>query len=471
MQKANDEGRVPGSFRDPSGFLYRRDGILYRQVNRCYREQYDRLMDSGLYRALVEAGLLVPHAEVEEAAAGDDAYRVIKPEAIPFVTYPYEWSFSQLKQAALATLAVQKLAFEFGMTLKDASAYNVQFRCGRAVFIDTLSFDLYRPGEPWIAYRQFCQHFLAPLALICYSDVRLNQLFKIFIDGIPLDLASSLLPLKTRLKAGLLTHIHLHAKSQLRFAGKQLDPDRQKISRLAYLGLIDSLETTVKKMRWQPVKTAWTNYYDKTSYSEEAMEYKKQLVSQFLDQLKPDTVWDLGANTGIFSRIAGDKGFQTIAFEYDPVCVEMNFCECTARGDTNVLPLVLDLTNPTPAIGWENKERFSLAERGPAGTVLALALIHHLVIANNIPLNKVASFFSTIGGSLVIEFVPKSDSQVQRLLAAREDIFPDYTQENFEHEFSIYFVINKSEKLKDSGRNLYMMTKKNTQGLQGGALP
>jgi len=220
-QPPSPNSRLSASFRDPSGFLFTRQGVLYRQVNQAYQPHYDKLLNSGLYDKLVKAGLLIPHEEVGvEPAEPSLAYKVLRPERVDFISYPYEWSFSQLQDAALATMAIQKLALDAGMVLKDSSAYNIQFYRGRPVLIDTLSFEAYREGEPWVAYRQFCQHFLAPLSLMAYTDVRLNQLLRIYIDGVPLDLAVRLLPGRTRFDLGLATHIHLHAVAQQRYADK-----------------------------------------------------------------------------------------------------------------------------------------------------------------------------------------------------------------------------------------------------------
>jgi hypothetical protein len=222
-----NKGQLSASFRDPSGFLFSRGGALYRQVNRKYQQEYARLMESGLYEKLVKAGLLIPHTEVNQAPAeAENAYKVIQPERVAFISYPYEWSFGQLKDAALATLSVQKRALKRGMSLKDASAYNIQFVHGKATLIDTLSFETYKEGQPWVAYRQFCQHFLAPLALMALRDVRLSQLLRVYIDGVPLDLASELLPWNTRLNFGLLTHIHLHAGAQKKYAGEEIHSRR-----------------------------------------------------------------------------------------------------------------------------------------------------------------------------------------------------------------------------------------------------
>jgi hypothetical protein len=449
---------IPSSFRDPSGFLFSTDNIIYRQVNSIYRENYNLLKNSGLYDDLVNSKLLIPHEEVGlELALSNLVYKIIKPESIRFISYPYEWCFSQLKDAALITLQIQKKAVDYGMSLKDGSAYNIQFLKGKPIFIDTLSFEKYQEGEPWVAYRQFCQHFLAPLALMSYKDIRLNQLFRIFIDGIPLDLASSLLPISTIFSVPLLIHIHLHAKSQRYFANKIVQKKHHKFSKLSLLGIIDSLENSIKKIKWKLKGTEWGEYYDITNYTSDALNQKKLIVAEFLEKEDPKCIWDLGANDGLFSRIASDKGIRTMSFDIDPVAVEKNYLKSKKDNETNILPLLLDLTNPSPSLGWENLERMSLTKRRQADTVFALALIHHLAISNNLPFEKIAHFFFNICNSLIIEFVSKSDSKVQKLLATREDIFPNYTQSEFEQEFSKYFTIECSKKLDGSERTIYLL--------------
>jgi ribosomal protein L11 methylase PrmA len=459
--KTRPERKLAASFRDPSGFLFwGKDGRLFRQINTLYQEPYEQLMSSGLYQALVGKRLLIPHQEVEEEAAEPEkAYKVIEPEPVAFISYPYEWSFSQLKDAALTTLAVQRRAMDFDMSLKDASAFNIQFHQGRPILIDTLSFEPYQEGQPWVAYRQFCQHFLAPLVLMAGRDVRLGQLFKNYIDGIPLDLASQLLPWRSRLSFGLLSHIHLHASAQKRYAGRNVKEQGagRKMGRTSFLGIIDSLKSTVEKLEWEAGGTAWADYEDDNNYSEGAMAEKARLVEQFLGDASPEVVWDLGANTGRFSRIASQQGIETISFDMDPAAVERNYLRMRQEKDSHLLPLLLDLTNPTPAIGWRNVERESLVSRGGADTVLALALIHHLAITNNLPLAQIADFLAALSRTLIIEFVPKEDSQVQKLLAAREDIFPDYNRQGFEAAFSAVFQIEKTADIPDSLRTLYLM--------------
>ncbi|HUE98325.1 MAG TPA: hypothetical protein VMN99_03665 [Anaerolineales bacterium] len=454
-------GQLSASFRDPSGFLFSRGGVLYRQVNRKYEPEYGRLMESGLYEKLVKARLLIPHMEVDQVPAESDpnggAYKVIQPERVSFISYPYEWSFGQLKDAALATLSIQRRALKAGMSLKDASAYNIQFVRGKATLIDTLSFEVYKEGQPWVAYRQFCQHFLAPLALMALCDVRLNQLLRVYIDGVPLDLASELLPFKTRFHFGLLTHIHLHAGAQKRYSGAEVKSRAGRVSRQGMTGLIDSLDSAVRKLDWKPGGTEWGNYYEITNYSDAAFEHKKGLVRDWSARVKPSIVWDLGANNGVFSRVAGESGAYVVSSDMDPAAVEQNYRQMKSEKTENLLPLLLDLTNPSPSIGWANEERDSFGVRGPADMVLALALIHHLAISNNVPLPQLADFFSKAGKWLVIEFVPKSDGQVQRLLVSREDIFPNYTREGLETAFKQRFKICEAVNVHESERVLYLM--------------
>ncbi len=458
----NQNKRESASFRDPSGFLFWREGVLFRQINQTYKDNYSLLIKSGLYQSLVDDGLLIPHEEVNtEPYEPEKAYRVICPERIPFISYPYEWSFGQLKDAALITLAIQKHSLDFGMTLKDSSAYNIQFWRGKPILIDSLSFEKYEDGKPWIAYRQFCQHFLAPLALMSYRDVRLSQLLRTHIDGIPLDLASKLLPFRTHFNFPLLTHIHLHAITQKRYAGKKIDLDSSNrvVNKTGMLGIISSLESIIRQLNWNPEETEWADYDSTHNYTDASFKHKKLIVKTYLERVSPETVWDLGANTGVFSRLASQQMINTVAFDIDPGAVELNYRKSVAGNEKYLVPLILDMTNPSPDLGWHNQERRSLIKRGSPDLLLALALVHHLVIANNISFDYVARFMADLSHWLIIEFVPKEDPQTQRLLSSREDIFVDYSQKSFEKVFGIYFQIEDSVVIKNTKRKLYLMKK------------
>jgi ribosomal protein L11 methylase PrmA len=455
--------RHPASFRDPSGFVFLQGDGLFRHVSASYQQEYDLLLSSGLYEDLVRARLLLPHQELEPdlRARGSDAYRILRPEPVPFISYPYEWSFSQLQDAALLTLDIHWRALDRGMVLKDASAYNVQFVDGRPIHIDTLSFGIYTDGSPWVAYRQFCQHFVAPLMLMSRVDVRLARLLRTYPDGIPVDLASRLLPRRSWFHWGPLLHLHLHARSLARHADTRLNeaPASPRVSLRAQRGLLESLRSIVRLLAWRPAGTEWGDYSGAGSYSAESHAAKVMLVREYIGELDPapNAVWDLGANTGVFSRIAAECGARVVAFDVDAAAVEKNYREQRSRGGGPVLPLLLDLMSPSPGLGWANAERDAWTERGRPDLLLALALVHHLAIGNNVPLEMIAELFGSLAPALIVEFVPKSDPQVLRLLGSRADIFPNYDEGGCESAFGRHFRIRRTQQLPGSARRLYLM--------------
>ncbi len=395
---------VPGSFRDPSGFVYRRDDVLYRQIQRSFATEWDALTASGLLERLQADGRLVRHEVVDPASFAADpatAHAVLRPEPIDFISYPYEWSFGQLRDAAVLTLDVQTAATAAGFTLRDASAYNVQFRDGRPILIDTLSFEPAREGAPWAAYKQFCEHFLAPLALMAHRDVRCGLMLRDHIDGIPLDLAARLLPGRTRLNVGLGSHVHLHARAQARYADSAkpaADPAKPgSMTPLKQAALIDSLRRTVLGLRWEPKGTEWADYAEHTSYGADAASDKDAIVERFVRDAGGSVVWDLGANTGRFSRIAAAQGRRVVAWDLDPAATERHYRLIREAGTTDTIPLMLDLANPSPGLGWAHVERMSLLDRANADVLLALALVHHLAIGRNLPLDRIADFFARPG--------------------------------------------------------------------------
>jgi hypothetical protein len=458
---------VPGSFRDPRGHLFRRDGVLYRHVEATAEEDFGRFESSGLREHLQDAGLLIPHREDAALAAERGAARVLRPEVVPFISYPYEWSFSQLRDAALLSLRLQETAMDHGMSLRDASAYNVQFHRGAPVLIDTLSFESLPEGRPWVAYRQFCQHFLAPLALMSYRDVRLGLLLRDHLDGVPLDLAAGLLPRRAQARPPLQLHLFLHAKSQRRHAADGASGSgggsRRGFGEQAFRGLLDSLRKGVEGLAPPEAVGAWADYEaEATHYPEAARRRKEEVVAGWIERTAPGSVWDLGANVGRFSRMASTRGIDTVAFDLDAAAVDRNYTAAREERDEHLLPLVTDLTNPSPGLGWDGCERASLADRGPADLALALALIHHLAIGNNVPLPMLMATFASLSHRAVVEFVPKDDEKVRTLLSTREDVFPGYSIEGFEAAAEGSFEIEAREPLPDSGRVLYLLRAQGT---------
>ena len=451
--------REPGSYRDPSGFIFRRDGVLYRQVNSRFADDWAAFESSGLASELISRELLVAHQPVSlDLAPEPEAVAVIAPDEIGFVSYPYEWAFSQLKDAALLTLEAQEVADAHGMTLRDASAYNVQFRGGRPILIDSLSFERQADGEPWKPYRQFCENFLAPLALMAHRDGRLGLLGRDFIDGIPLDLTAELLPRRTRWSPGLAAHIHLHARAQRRHAGGDAATARSvSMSDNRRRALLDHLRRTVEGLHLTAEGTQWAEYADQTSYSPAGTVTKEAIVRRMLAAVGGHRAWDIGSNTGRYSAIAAEAGYEVLAIDGDWAAVERHYMAVRNGGETHILPLLGDIADPSPAIGWANEERASLLQRADADVVVALALVHHLAIGRNVPLPMLANLLARLAPNLVIEWVPKEDPMVERLLAAREDVFPRYSLEGFRAAFAGQFEILEEAAISDSLRSLFRM--------------
>ncbi len=462
--------REPGSYRDPSGFVFRSDGVLYRQVNASFADDWAAFESSGLHAALVSDGLLVAdRAASLDLAPEPGAVAVIQPDQIGFISHPFEWSFSQLKDAALLTLHAQSLAGDRGMTLRDASAYNVQFVDGKPVLIDTLSFERAPADQPWKPYRQFCENFLAPLALMAHRDGRLGELLRLWIDGVPVDLASELLPRGTRyFSPGLAAHIHLHARAQRQHAGDSGSNGGTAARAVTMSGgrrlaLLDHLRRTIEGLKLPAHGTVWADYADQTSYSEAATSSKEAIVKSMLEAVASEggkRAWDVGANTGRYSAIAADAGFWVLALDIDWAAVERHYLALRASGEKRILPLLADIAEPSTAIGWENIERASLIDRANADVLVALALVHHLAIGRNVPLPMISRLMARLSPHLIVEWIPKEDPMVKRLLAAREDIFADYSPEGFRAAFGRDFEIVEERQIEDSGRILFRMRRR-----------
>jgi hypothetical protein len=438
----------PSSYRDPSGFVFTYDHEVYRQVNNSFKEHYDSFISSGLYKLLVEKKLLISHAEIPDDFIGaKDKYKILKPEQLHFISYPYEWSFDMLKDAALLTMIIAKEAMSHGMILKDATPYNIQLHNGRLIFIDTLSFEKYEEGKPWIAYRQFCESFLGPLLLMKYSKQSLHTLQLAYPDGIPLYIIQSLLPWRSKMNMMTYLHIHLHAK----FAGKSKGKDERRaiISSKKLLNLLNSLESLIKSLY----------YYTEAALRNDYLDQKKQIIENWLSSMKGlETGIDFGANEGVFSKLLAAKGIKTIAADGDYAAINKLYKKIITEKETNILPLIIDFSNPSPAIGLNNKERSSfLSSIKDKDIGLALALIHHLSLGKSIPFSHVAELFSVSCKSMIIEFVPKTDPKALQLLLTKKDIYTDYTIENFETVFSKSFKTLEKQIISGTERVLYLM--------------
>ncbi|WP_294822191.1 class I SAM-dependent methyltransferase [uncultured Flavobacterium sp.] len=454
--------RHASSFRDPSGFMLVEDGMLLRQVNPIYFEQYDLLKKGGFYKKMFDAGLLIPHAEV---SASQQAI-LLKPETIPFFSYPYEWSFSQYKHAALHTLKLQKYCLQNGFTLKDATAFNVTFHKGKPVFVDSLSFDKYVEGEPWRAYRQFLMHFLAPLALAGYYGNDMLKLLQQYIDGIPLDKAAKLLPFTARFNPLLYANIFVTAKYDAKFSNEAPGKSKAiKLPRQAQEKILDSLYNYINGLELKE-NTEWKDYYSFTNYDNEAFSFKKQLVRKWYQSVNAKKAVDLGGNDGTFSRELKDIADELLVADIDPNAVSHNYLQVLKNKETNIVPLVSDLLNPAPGIGFNNAERASLQERvvkNSYDVCLALALIHHISLTGNVPFSMSAKMFASLTPYLIIEFPDRTDSWVDFLLKSKREFlnhFDYYSKENFEKDYGDYFDVIEKQQLPNTERTMYLLKRK-----------
>lgn len=399
-------------------------------------------MQSGLYDKLTSKGLMVSHEELERNGNGIS----ILPRQVPFISYPYEWAFHSLKTAALTTLEINKLALEHNMILKDANGYNIQFvqGAGRWQLIDTASFMDYEDGKPWNAYGQFIRHFLAPLVLAYYHGGEHIRSLIYNLDGLSPAKTAMILPLKSYFSAQCLMYLHAYRATKN-------DKRHYKVSRDSLKGILHNLYNYIESLNYKP-RSSWSKYTSATAY----VWNKKRMVIGYLNNFKngngtgqTKTLCDLGANTGEYSLLAARAGMNVTAIDSDHDCIEM------MPWHTNILPLVVDINNPTPAIGWRNEERKSFLERADFDYVLALALIHHMCVSNNMSLEKIAEFFRKITkDKLIVEFVPYDDPRFQYI--ARGKTFPVYSQQVFESAFGRYFRLIGKETILGSCRTLYV---------------
>lgn len=458
----HSDQRALGSFKDPSGFIFQQGSQLFRRINRSYLDIYHQVRESGLFQELIQKGLLIEHEEVLKHEEGEDPHIIIKPRMIRFISYPYEWSFSALKDAALATLEIQSIAISKGFTLKDAHGFNILFDGGRPILIDSLSFDRW-DHTPWLAYRQFCESFLVPLALMRYRSQHMNKLLASFLNGIPIQTGSVLLPFRTRLSIPLLMHIHMHAR-QIGDINMENAPQASKssqaFSKNSMLGLCMSLQKAIRSITPPKTEPVGNICGREVQISPEALFQIKQFAESILREQHHSVVWDLECRSGDFSKIAAKYSDLVVSLSENPMNIERLYQHCQTNQVGNVLPLQMNLVNPSAAVGWELEERQSLFERGECDLALAFSLLPCLCISSNIPMDYAARFFSRISKRAVIEFVPKSDPLVQLLLSSREDIFTNYDRKTFESSFAQHFRINRIEQITNSGRMLYYMERK-----------
>jgi SAM-dependent methyltransferase len=454
----------PGSFRDRSARVFYVDGTVCRGLDRSAWEEWQALVQTSFFQRSLADGRIV-ETEVADAAGRSDAVPsaewsgVLRHRAIPFVTYPYEWSFGMLQDAALLQLELLAAALDEGMTLKDASPFNLQWRGSRPVFIDVASFVRYRAGEPWTGYRQFCRLFLYPLLLHAHKQVPFQPWLRGRLDGIDADECRALMSFRDLLRPGVFTHVVLQSRLQHHYGSNghnvKRDLKRAGFGRAMIAANVAQLHKLVRALRWVPGASGWSEYVDQHNYDQSDAQVKEEFVERVLGERRRSLVWDLGCNTGRFSRIAEKYADYVVAVDSDHASVERLYQSLKVSGSVKVMPLVLDVTDPSPDLGWRGLERRAMLGRGRPDLVLSLALVHHLVITSNIPLADIVEWFRELGGEVVVEFPTRDDEMVKQLLRNKDQAYEDYHTEFFEACLANHFELCQRIVLPSGHRIIY----------------
>lgn len=449
----------PSSYRDSSGFVFEQDGFYYRQVNKEFAEEYEMLMKSGLYHHLVKKNWLVSHDELREfPQRGAECYKILMPEQVYFPNYPYEWCFDQLKDAALLTIGMLKAGIEYGMILKDATPFNIFFRDHQPLFIDSLSFEKYDPSKPWKAYRQFCECFLCPLLLSAHHGSELIKLIAEFPDGIPISVCASMLPFTSRFVS--LTALHVHLQARIAKANNAREKDTI-FSKAKLLRIADHLESGISRLKEKKKASAWKKYYEEIDHSEEYIREKDKIFISLLERIFPSSALDIGCNTGHYSILSALKGIQTVAIDNDGSSVNKLYCHLKEKNIEHVLPLFVDITNPSPSIGWNHAERVDFLSRKKFDLVMTFAIVHHLAISKNIPFGNISSVLHSLSSIYaLVEFVEPDDEKARELLGRRGTGPGTYSRDNFEKSFLTHFTIETKIPIPGVKRSFYLLRRK-----------
>ena len=454
----------PGSFRDRTARVFYHNGKIYRGLSATALKEWQALSATAFYRRFSTSGGIVsteqrdlssiPFASSDQQWAG-----VLEHEKLPFVSYPYEWSFEMLRDAALLQLDLVIAALDEGIGLKDASAYNLQWKGPAPVFVDVASFYKRSDGEPWVGYRQFCQMFLYPLLVQAYRDVPFQPWMRGNIDGMDAEVCLNLLSGRDYLRGGVLAHVYLQAKAQKAYSSTKRDV-RADLSKAGFDKRIikanaERLRSLVAGLQWKPKQSTWSDYLKCGHYEASDAAQKRAFVAEVAASREWNLAWDIGCNVGVFSRIVAERAKSVVAMDADHLAIDKLYLALKSERVSNILPLIVNVTDPSPNLGWRNLERKRLDERGRPDLVLALALIHHVVIGGNIPMAEFVQWLRDLGGELVIEFVTRRDPMVETLLRNKEDHYSDYDEQVFERELAARFSIAKRQPLGSGTRIMY----------------
>jgi SAM-dependent methyltransferase len=462
--------KEPGSFRDRNNLVFYGSGSVYRGLSKQAFENWEALNSKTFFKEYAEKGLIIGTENTDldkedlSAAVADNWFAFLKHQPVPFISYPYEWSFGMLKDAALLQLDLLSASLAEGMILKDSTPYNIQWQGSRPVFIDIPSFEKLNAGEPWAGYRQFCEMYLFPLMLTAYKNISHIPFLRGNLEGIPLGQMDNLLSFRDYLRPGVLLHVYLHSKAQDKYSSTRRDIKNDLRESGFHKALIESnvkrLKKLVQALNWKITKTQWSHYSSFRTYTDNELEMKKEFVRKASATQRWKLAWDLGCNTGEFTQLISDHCDYVIGMDIDPLAIEFFYQNIKKTGATNILPLINNVADPSPGLGWMNLERKILRDRGKPNLILCLALIHHIVLSANIPLKGFIQWLASLGGAVIIEYVTKDDPMVKVLLQNKEDSFSDYNQENFENSLKEFFDIKTFQQLESGTRIIYFVTPK-----------
>ena len=457
----------PGSFRDPSGRVFYKNNRVFRSLSKNGAKRFEFLKKNNLLEDLIKKEYLINSKECLENINNlqiNYKYKILEHEKINFISYPYEWTFTQLKDAAIFHLDLQLYLLEKNAKLIDASAYNIQFKKNKPIFIDLLSIDEYKEGEYWYAHKQFCENFLNPLVLSSKKGINFNNWFRGNLEGISTSDIYSVLSFFDFVSPTLFFHIFLLNKFDEK---TKIDPNiinkkistAKKLTKKSYFNILVQLKNYITNLKNKKKISSWGNYSDTNTYKFDEEQKKINLINNFVDRNNIKFLVDFGCNDGKYSKYAANqKNIEVVGIDFDLNALDRAFVD-SKNNKSNFFPIFLDFSNPSSNLGWNNKERKSFEDRVNFDSMIALAVIHHLVIAKNIPIEDAIKWLTSFAPKGLIEFVPKDDPTVKIMLKLKGDIFPEYNEENFQNILSKHCIIKNITKITSSERKIYEYTK------------
>ncbi len=460
---SNEIHKEESSYRDNHGSVYYFKNKVIRTINYPAENNYKSLKNNNIYHDSIKSSFLINFEEINKNNFPETLKNynfLLESELLPFISYPYEWTFDQLKDAALHHLNFQIFLLNKNCVLRDASAFNIQFIKGKPIFIDILSLKKYEDGEYWIGYKQFCENFLNPLLLGHLKSINHNDFFRGALEGLETIKLNNILSLKNKLSFNTFIHVVLQAKLLKKdIENPHLTRDKKKklkkFNKKSYLFLLNQLKSWIEKLQFKEEKSIWGSYSKTNTYNEKSLSEKENIIANFVKKLKPVKILDLGCNNGSFSRIALNNGAihaVGVDFDYNAISDAYNIVK---KNNLNFLPLLMSVSDPSPNQGWNQNERKGFIERFKCDALIALALEHHLIIGKNIPIKDFVKWIASLSKFGLLEFVPKDDQTVQDMLSTKEDIYEDYSEENFEKQLSQYVEVLNKHKLYNSNRVIY----------------